>query len=84
LGFTAVLDYLAGLSGQSSDAEKAADILTRHCGFPAEQASIFRHRWRKTTPLLSSLAPGWCPPEQGYLSILRVRHAEPLMLERDG
>ncbi len=76
MGFTAVPGRLAGLRGQTPDAETAAAILTRHRAFPAEQASIFRYRWRKLTPLLTSLDPGWRPPACGYLSVVRLPHTE--------
>ena len=76
MGLTAVPEYLAGLRGQEPDAEQAAAILTRHRDFPTEQSSIFRYRWRHLAPLLSSLEPNWQSPATGYLSVLRVRHAE--------
>jgi molybdenum cofactor biosynthesis enzyme MoaA len=76
MGFTVVPEHLAHLCGQEPDAEQAAAILTRHQDFPREQVSIFEHRWRNLTPLLSSLDPDWYPPATGYLSILRLSHAE--------
>lgn len=76
MGFSIVPEYLAHLCGQSPDADRAAAILTRHRDFPAEQVSIFRYRWRHLATLLSSLDPDWQPPATGYLSVLRVTHAE--------
>ncbi len=76
MGFTVVPEYLAHLNGQEPDNEQAAAILTRHRDFPAEQVSIFRYRWRHLATLLSSLDPDWHPPATGYLSVLRVPHAE--------
>ncbi|WP_397568284.1 aminotransferase class I/II-fold pyridoxal phosphate-dependent enzyme [Schlesneria sp. T3-172] len=76
MGFTAVPRQLTHLHGQEPQLEEAAAILTRHCDFPAEQTSIFRYRWQKLTPLLSSLDPNWLPPRTGYLSVLRVPHSD--------
>jgi molybdenum cofactor biosynthesis enzyme MoaA/aspartate/methionine/tyrosine aminotransferase len=76
MGFTIVPEHLAHLCGQEPEAEQAAAILTRHRDFPTEQVSIFRHRWRHLTPLLSSLDPDWQPPASGYLSVLRVPQTE--------
>ena len=75
-GFVIAPERFTAPSADTPDVDKAKVLLTRCRHFPRTQRSIFRSRWDRLAGSIRALDATWQPPESGYLSVVKVPHAE--------
>lgn len=55
---------------------KVNETLKTHQELPEYQINLFKLRWQKLKPLLTSIYPKWLEPENGYLSTLPIHYMD--------